>query len=91
MENRRFFRHCYFPIFFGQGKTADRIEKVIGDRVVVPTTESPFLREQEWAKGLPTPFDRQQENERCGVGSSYYRFNGGESGMDVYSRVTQFL
>eukprot|EP00743_Colponemidia_sp_Colp-15_P007436 GILK01008035.1.p1 GENE.GILK01008035.1~~GILK01008035.1.p1 ORF type:complete len:261 (-),score=21.19 GILK01008035.1:132-914(-) len=51
----------------------------------------PRLREQEWGL-MPTPEQvRKCKEVRDVVGSFYYRFPGGESGGDVYDRVTTFL
>lgn len=53
--------------------------------------EEPRLREQEWGnyqdpKLMPTLF---QEREK--IGAFYYRFPSGESGADVYDRVSTFI
>ncbi|KAH3756445.1 omega-amidase NIT2 [Pelomyxa schiedti] len=53
--------------------------------------EDPRLREQEWGnyqdpKEMPAIIEQRRH-----VGSFYFRFPSGESGADVYDRVSQFL
>ncbi len=51
----------------------------------------PRLREQDWANFQdPADIARQRE-ERDRYGHFYYRFTHGESGSDVYDRVSTFL
>jgi broad specificity phosphatase PhoE len=55
--------------------------------------EDPRLIEQMWS-GRPrkeTGFDEEQEKEREGYGSFYYRFDGGENIVDCFVRVSSFL
>jgi broad specificity phosphatase PhoE len=53
--------------------------------------EDPRLIEQMWSGRMPTGFDEEQEKEREGYGSFYYRFDGGENILDCYIRVSSFL
>ncbi|MCU1536967.1 MAG: histidine phosphatase family protein [Humibacillus sp.] len=51
----------------------------------------PRLREQDWAN-FQDPVDiAAQKAERDRYGHFYYRFSTGESGSDVYDRVSTFL
>lgn len=51
----------------------------------------PRLREQDWAN-FQDPVDiAEQKAERDRYGHFYYRFSHGESGSDVYDRVSTFL
>jgi len=51
----------------------------------------PRLREQDWAN-FQDPVDiAQQKAERDRYGHFFYRFSHGESGSDVYDRVSTFL
>jgi len=51
----------------------------------------PRLREQDWAN-FQDPVDiAEQKAERDRYGHFYYRFSNGESGSDVYDRVSTFL
>ena len=51
----------------------------------------PRLREQDWAN-FQNPVDiAEQKAQRDRYGHFYYRFSHGESGSDVYDRVSTFL
>ncbi|KNC54241.1 phosphoglycerate-bisphosphoglycerate mutase family M protein [Thecamonas trahens ATCC 50062] len=53
--------------------------------------EDPRLREQEWGN-YQTPSALQAiQDERANVGRFYYRFPTGESGCDVFDRVSSML
>lgn len=53
--------------------------------------EEPRLREQDWGH-LRGPEDTLRiQDERYQYGTFYYRFPDGESGADVYDRVSTFL
>jgi len=51
--------------------------------------EDPRLREQEWV-GNFSSIKTQEEIDKLNFGIFYYRYNGGESGADVYSRISTF-
>eukprot|EP01088_Endostelium_zonatum_P002583 TRINITY_DN13211_c0_g1_i1.p1 TRINITY_DN13211_c0_g1~~TRINITY_DN13211_c0_g1_i1.p1 ORF type:complete len:231 (-),score=34.95 TRINITY_DN13211_c0_g1_i1:45-737(-) len=52
--------------------------------------EEPRLREQDWGNyQIPEEVEKSMK-ERKRFGSFYYRFPNGESGSDVYDRVTAF-
>ncbi|HET6741477.1 MAG TPA: phosphoglycerate mutase family protein [Kribbella sp.] len=53
--------------------------------------EEPRLREQDWANLQVTEDIERQEKLRDSFGHFYYRFTHGESGSDVYDRVSTFL
>jgi broad specificity phosphatase PhoE len=53
--------------------------------------EEPRLREQEWGHLRDQKETEKIEAERDKFGSFYYRFPDGESGADVYDRITTFL
>lgn len=52
--------------------------------------EDPRLREQDWGNLQVPEKVVQCMKERRAFGSFYYRFKNGESGADVYDRVTSF-
>ena len=53
--------------------------------------EEPRIREQEWGH-LRTPEEAQQvEKDRDAFGTFYFRIPNGESGADVYDRVSDFF
>lgn len=53
--------------------------------------EDPRLREQEWGNYAEDQFIKKIARERKKFGSFFYRMPYGESGADVYDRVTSFL
>lgn len=53
--------------------------------------EDPRIREQEWGNYQTEETFTKQVSERREVGAFYYRFPNGESGADVYDRVSAFL
>lgn len=55
--------------------------------------EDPRLREQEWGnlRGFDKRGWEEIENERDEYGSFFYRFMHGESGADVWDRMSDFL
>lgn len=53
--------------------------------------EEPRLREQEWGVYKSVEEVKRCVTERRRVGSFYYRFPNGESGADVYDRISTFL
>jgi broad specificity phosphatase PhoE len=60
----------------------------------VPSEEmriEPRLREQDWANFQDPDDIAEQKRQRNDYGHFYYRFTHGESGSDVYDRVSTFL
>jgi len=53
--------------------------------------EDPRIREQEWGNYQEEEFKRKIDRERHEYGSFFYRMPYGESGADVYDRVTTFI
>ena len=53
--------------------------------------EEPRLREQDWANFQDTEDIERQQQLRDSYGHFFYRFTHGESGSDVYDRVSTFL
>ena len=53
--------------------------------------EDPRLREQDWGNFQDLKLMAQQQKERRRFGVFYYRFKDGESGADVYDRVSSFM
>ncbi|TCC17029.1 phosphoglycerate mutase family protein [Kribbella speibonae] len=62
----------------------------LDDLIGVPR-EEPRLREQDWANLQDTADIERQEELRDSFGHFFYRFTHGESGSDVYDRVSTFL
>ncbi|HEY3510309.1 phosphoglycerate mutase family protein [Kribbella sp. NPDC051137] len=61
------------------------------DDLIGPAREEPRLREQDWANFQDTEDIERQRKLRDSFGHFYYRFTHGESGSDVYDRVSTFL
>ena len=61
------------------------------DDLIGIAREEPRLREQDWANYQDTADIEQQEKLRDRYGHFFYRFTHGESGSDVYDRVSTFL
>lgn len=62
----------------------------LGD-LVDTVMEEPRLREQDWAN-FQNPVDIADQRElRNAYGHFFYRFREGESGSDVYDRISAFL
>lgn len=53
--------------------------------------EDPRLREQEWGNYQEDHLSKKIDEERNKFGSFFYRMPYGESGADVYDRVTMFF
>jgi broad specificity phosphatase PhoE len=53
--------------------------------------EEPRLREQDWGNLQQQADQVRQRQERDAFGHFFYRLDSGESGADVYDRVTGFL
>lgn len=62
----------------------------LGD-LVERTVEEPRLREQDWANFQNPAEIADQKELRNAYGHFFYRFREGESGSDVYDRVSSFM
>lgn len=81
---------AYISPWYRTRQTYEGISSVLGDRVS-RVLEDPRIREQEW--GHLRAADEMQElvTERISFSPFYYRLPDGESGADVYDRVSTFL
>ena len=61
--------------------------KELADRVV----EEPRLREQDWGNFQHGERIREQKRQRNDFGHFFYRLQHGESGADVFDRVSAFI
>lgn len=61
------------------------------DDLVESARQEPRLREQDWANLQDTDDILRQQALRDDYGHFFYRFTHGESGSDVYDRVSTFL
>lgn len=53
--------------------------------------EDPRLREQDWGHLRPTDQNEEISQQRDNFSTFYYRIPDGESGADVYDRISTFL
>jgi broad specificity phosphatase PhoE len=67
------------------------VESLGIDDLIGAAREEPRLREQDWANFQDTEDIERQEQLRDSYGHFFYRFTHGESGSDVYDRVSTFL
>jgi broad specificity phosphatase PhoE len=67
------------------------VESLGIDDLIGVAREEPRLREQDWANFQDTADIERQEQLRDSYGHFFYRFTHGESGSDVYDRVSTFL
>lgn len=82
--------YAYVSPFHRTRETFLHIKESINDNIV-KAIEDPRIREQEWGH-LRHPDDNKEIiKERDDFSTFYYRIPDGESGADVYDRVTTFL
>ena len=82
--------HVYLSPYFRTRQTCQYIRESI-ETNVVKTTEDPRLRELDWGH-LRHPDDNEEIiRARDSFSTFYYRIPDGESGADVYDRVSTFL
>lgn len=61
------------------------------DDLIESARQEPRLREQDWANFQDSADIARQRKLRNSYGHFFYRFTDGESGADVYDRVSTFL
>lgn len=72
-------------------RTRQTLDSLGLDDLIQLPREEPRLREQDWANLQDTEDIERQEQLRDSFGHFFYRFTQGESGADVYDRVSTFL
>jgi broad specificity phosphatase PhoE len=72
-------------------RTLQTLESLGLNDLIGIAREEPRLREQDWANFQDTEDIERQEALRDSYGHFFYRFTHGESGSDVYDRVSSFL
>ncbi len=82
--------HAYVSPFHRTRQTFEEIAKVLGDSIV-QSVEDPRIREQEWGHLRDQVRNDEIVRERHDYSIFYYRFPDGESGADVFDRVSTFL
>jgi broad specificity phosphatase PhoE len=77
----------YTSPWYRARQTADIINSYLNCKLF----EDPRLREQSWGNYQEDYFNRKIERERHKFGSFYYSMSFGESGANVYDRISTFL
>jgi broad specificity phosphatase PhoE len=65
--------------------------ETIHPKAISITKEDPRLREQEWGNFQEDHIAKKIQDERRRFGTFFYRMPDGESGADVYDRITTFI
>lgn len=72
-------------------QTLEHMKKELTDNTILSVREDPRLTEQQFGN-LQDPNDMKKfKKDRNTFGRFYYRFPNGESGLDVYTRVSSFI
>ena len=82
--------HAYVSPFYRTRQTFEEIANVLGDSIV-QSVEDPRIREQEWGHLRHRDENDEIVRERDDYSTFYYRIPDGESGADVFDRVSTFL
>lgn len=82
--------HAYVSPYYRTRQTLNEIETVI-DANIIKSIEDPRLREQDWGHLRHPDANQNIMRERREFSSFYYRIQDGESGADVFDRISTFL
>lgn len=82
--------HAYVSPYHRTRQTYQYIQAYIQENVI-KAFEDPRLREQDWGHLRPPNLNDEIIQARNGFSTFYYRIPDGESGADVYDRVSTFL
>jgi len=88
---------CYYSPYFRARETMDLAIKEIDNNLDYNKNrffkkEEPRIREQEYSgKLIGKQMGDKFEKERAAYGKFFYRLEGGESGCDVYDRISDFI
>lgn len=80
----------YLSPYYRTRQTYQYIEESVKDNIV-RIVEDPRIREQDWGHLRNLEINDGIRNERDNFSTFYYRIPDGESGADVYDRVSIFL
>jgi len=81
---------AYVSPFYRTRQTFDGIAQTIGPNIQA-VVEDPRIREQEYGHLGTLETKEQMKKERREYGRFFYRIPDGESGADVYDRMSTFL
>ncbi len=82
--------HVYLSPYYRTRQTFEHIKKSINSNVI-KTFEDPRIREQDWGHLRHLDINEGINQERDNYSTFYFRIPDGESGADVYDRVSTFL
>jgi broad specificity phosphatase PhoE len=83
---------AYCSPWYRARQTAQQALKILKETSAsISYKEDPRIREQEWGSYTVTEYKEKILRERYKFGTFFYRMPDGESGADVYDRVTTFL
>lgn len=80
----------YISPFYRTRQTYQHIQESI-EANVVKVFEDPRIREQDWGHLRPNDINAEIIEERNNFSTFYFRIPDGESGADVFDRVSTFL
>lgn len=83
--------HVYTSPYARTRQTVRHMLESIPEQQVVRLREDPRISEQQFGNFQNVDEVRAAKAERAAFGRFYYRFPNGESGLDVYARVTSFV
>ncbi|CAF0994871.1 unnamed protein product [Didymodactylos carnosus] len=89
MKNETIF--FYVSPFHRSKRTCELISQAFEQKQVISVREDPRIREQEWGNFQELASRAAIVIERQKIGRFFYRFKDGESGADVYDRVSSFM
>lgn len=82
--------HVYLSPYFRTRQTFQHLKPSI-ETNVVKVVEDPRIREQDWGHFRHPDANKEIVRDRDSFGAFYYRIPDGESGADVFDRVSTFL
>ncbi|MBI4748217.1 MAG: histidine phosphatase family protein [Acidobacteria bacterium] len=82
--------YVYVSPYYRTRQTFAEIQKAIGSNIK-RSLEDPRIRELDWGHLRHPDENEEIMRERNGFSTFYYRIPDGESGADVYDRVSTFL
>ncbi len=81
---------AYISPWYRSRQTFEEIARVLGDRIT-STIEDPRIREQEWGHFIDPETIPDLVRTRRSFSLFYYRMPDGESGADVFDRISTFM
>lgn len=81
---------AYISPYYRTRQTFQYLQESLMDNIV-RTYEDPRIREQDWGHLRDVEANEEIEHQRNTYSTFYYRIPDGESGADVFDRVSSFL